>query len=456
MGLKALRMNEITFQPGPQCSFLSSPASIAIFGGGAGGGKSYALLLEFLRHMNNPKFSGIIFRRNSTQIRNPGGLWSTSLELYSPLGAIPRQAFLEWEFPSGASLKMAHLENSDTVFSYQGSQIPLIMWDELTHFEEHQFWYLMSRLRSMSGVPGYMRATTNPEIGWVRDLISWWIGPEGFPIKERSGKLRWFIRQNDALIWADTPAELIEMYGQDQIPKSLTFIPSLVRDNQILMKKDPTYLSNLMALSRVDRMRLLDGNWNVKPSAGMLFKREWFPMVDQVPGGWIQAIRFWDRAATKPNESNKDPDWTRGLKLYKYSNGTYCIVDLKSERDTPGQIERLVKNVAAHDSYSVTIMSQQDPGSAGVSEAEHFIRMLAGYDVRVETMSKDKVTRAKAVSAQAEAGNIIVLRAPWNEELFAELENFPEGGHDDCVDVLSGAFNAMSGGLSIVDALWGR
>ena len=200
-------------------------------------------------------------------------------------------------------------------------------------------------------------------------------------------------------------------------------------------------------------MILKDGNWNVRPQAGSLFRREWFPVVDSIPGGWTQSVRFWDRAATRPSETNKDPDWTRGLKLYKYPDGTFCVVDIKSAQDTPGQIELLVKNVASHDSYSVKIMSQQDPGSAGVSEAEHFIRMLSGYDVHVETMSKDKITRAKPVSAQCEWGNVKVLRAPWNDEFFTELENFPDGGHDDIVDVLSGAFNGMSGGLSLADLL---
>ena len=351
--------NTITFQEGPQEAFLRSRAEIAIFGGGAGGGKSFALLLEVLRHFENSKFGAICFRKNSTQIRNTGGLWDCSMALYAPLGATPRQAFLEWSFPSGATLKFAHLEHADTVFSYQGAQIPLIMFDELTHFEESSFWYMFSRSRSTSGVPGYIRATCNPDPdSFVRKLISWWIGEDGFPIKARSGRLRWFIRQNDDLIWADTKEQLIAEYGNDQIPKSLTFIPSLVTDNKILLKKDPNYLSNLKALGRVDRMRLLEGNWNVRATAGMMFQRQWFPIVDQVPGGWIQSVRFWDRAATKPNESNKDPDFTRGLKLFKYPNGTYCVVDLKSTRDTPGQVETLIKAVATHDGQAVRVKSQ--------------------------------------------------------------------------------------------------
>ena len=441
-------------QEGPQTMFSATPADIAIFGGAAGGGKSYALLLEPLRHFNNPQFGGVIFRRNSTQVRNPGGLWSESMNLYGRLGAHPREAYLEWIFQSGMKMKFAHLENENTVLDWQGAQIPFIGFDELVHFTEKQFWYLFSRNRSTSGVAGYVRATCNPDAdSWVRPLIDWWIDMEGYPIPERSGVLRWFIRQDDKLIWADTREELLDKYGKDQQPKSLTFIPSKLQDNKILMEKDPSYLANLMALSRVERLRLLGGNWNIRASAGMVFRREWFKVVDAIPAGWISAIRFWDRAATKPNESNKDPDWTRGLKLLRYPNGRFLVADLKSIRDTPGQVEDLIKNVASHDSVNVRVMSQQDPGSAGVMEKDHFIRTLAGYDVRTIVTSKDKLTRAKPVSAQCEVGNIEVLRAPWNDEFFTELENFPEGKHDDIVDVLSGAFNELCGGFSIMDVM---
>lgn len=441
-------------QKGPQTEFLTTLADIAVYGGAAGGGKSYALLLEPLRHFHNPRFGSVIFRRNSTQVRNEGGLWHESVALYQQFGAHPREAVLEWIFPGGARVKFGHLEHERSVYDWHGSQIPLIGFDELTHFSERQFFYMLSRNRSTSGVSGYIRATCNPDAdSWVRHLVDWYIDDQGYPIKERSGLMRWFIRLEDELIWADSREELISRYGIDELPKSFTFIPSSIYDNKILMQKDPAYISSLKALSRIERLRLLGGNWNVRASAGMVFQREWFPVIDAIPAGWISAIRFWDRAATKPNENNKDPDWTRGLKLLRYPDNTFLVADLKSLRDTPGQVESLVKNVASHDSAQVRIMSQQDPGSAGVSEATHFVRMLAGFDVRVITISSDKLTRAKPVSAQCEVGNIKVLRAPWNEEFFRELENFPEAKHDDIVDVLSGAFNALCGGFSIMDAL---
>lgn len=451
-------MTAITIKPqaGPQSQFIACRADIAIYGGAAGGGKSYGLLIDPLRHYKNPNFGGIIFRRTSVQVRNEGALWDESMAIYPHFKAKPREATLEWRFPLGMSMGFGHLEYEKDVFNWQGSQVPWIGFDELTHFSMSQFFYLLSRNRSTSGVKPRIRCTCNPDPdSWVRGFIDWWIGEDGFPIKERSGKLRYFIRVNDEIIWADSKEEIFLIYGDgpEIQPKSVTFIAAKLEDNQILMKSDPAYLGNLLALNRVDRMRLKDGNWNVRASAGMVFKREWFPVVDQIPGGWIQAMRFWDRAATKPSETNKDPDYTRGLKLYKYPDGTFVVADLKSVRDTPGQVETLVKNVASHDTYAVRIMSQQDPGSAGVSEAEHFIKMLAGFDVQVMTTSKDKLTRAKPVSAQSEWGNIKVLRAPWNEEFFNELENFPEGAHDDIVDVLSGAFNELSGGMSLADVL---
>lgn len=438
--------------------FNRCPADIVFYGGAAGGGKTFCLLLDPLRHIKNKNFGGVIFRKTSVQVRNEGGLWDESMKIYPYLGMKPREAFLEWRKPEGMSLGFSHLEHANDVLNWQGSQIPWIGFDELTHFSQHQFFYMFSRNRSTSGVRAVIRGTTNPDPdSWVRKFIDWWIDDHGFARPERSGVIRYFIRINDEIVWKDSPEDIHETYGYgpEILPKSFTFIASKLEDNAILMQKDPGYLANLLAMSRVDRMRLRDGNWDVRASAGMMFRREWFPVVETIPGGWIQCTRYWDRAATKPNEVNKDPDWTRGLKLYKYPNGTFCIGDLKSMRDTPGQIELFIKNVASQDGQMVTIKSQQDPGSAGVAEAENFVRMLSGYSVRTEVISRDKLTRAKPVSAQCEWGNVSVLRAPWNEEFFKELENFGEDstGHDDIVDVLSGAFNDLSGGLSLADAL---
>lgn len=446
-------------QKGPQTVFVGCEADIAFYGGAAGGGKTFGLLLDPLRHYHNAGFGGVIFRKTAVQVRNEGGLWDESMQLYTKFGAHPRESTLEWKFPSKMAMSFANLEYEKDVLNYQGAQIPWIGFDELTHFSENQFFYMLSRNRSTCGVKPRVRATLNPDPNsWVKRFISWWLDDEGrFPRKDRSGVIRWFIRVNDSIVWADSAEDIFKRYGRgpEIYPKSFTFIAAKLEDNKIMMEKQPEYAGNLLALNRVDRARLKDGDWNARATSGTMFQREWFPITETIPAGWTRAIRFWDRAATLPHEGNKDPDWTRGLKVYKYPDGTFLIADLKSTRDTPGQVQNLIKTVASHDGYSVKVMAQQDPGSAGVMEAEHFIKALSGFDVRVMTTSKDKFTRSKPASAQAEAGNLVVLRAPWNDDFFDELEAFSEDdseyAHDDIVDVLSGAINDLTGGMSLLD-----
>ena len=257
-------------QDGPQMRFLSSPADIVIYGGAAGGGKTWGILAEPLRHVANPQFGGVIFRRNTVQVRNEGGLWDESEIMYPVVGGKPRSDMLEWTFPSRATMKFAHLEHEQTVLNWQGSQIPFIGFDELTHFTEKQFWYMISRNRSMCGVRPYVRATCNPDSeSWVADFISWYIDQDtGLPIPERCGVVRYFIRLGSKIIWADAPEGLSEYKNPatgDALPaKSFTFIAATLYDNKILMAADPGYLANLLSLPPVERERLLGGNWKIR------------------------------------------------------------------------------------------------------------------------------------------------------------------------------------------------
>ena len=259
-------MEETIIAPhkGPQERFLKSSADIAIYGGAAGGGKSYALLLEPLRHANVPGFNSVTFRRTSPEITNAGGLWDGSMEIYPLVGGKPNVSSLSYKFANYVRLGFGHVEYEADLTRWHGSQICMLGFDELTTFTEHQFFYLMSRNRSACGVKPYVRATCNPDAGsWVAKLIAWWIDQaSGYPIQERSGVKRWLVRDGDELVWADTPGELKEKFPL-LIPKSLTFIPAKLEDNPTLMKNDPSYMANLMALPRIERERLLGGNWRI-------------------------------------------------------------------------------------------------------------------------------------------------------------------------------------------------
>jgi predicted phage terminase large subunit-like protein len=439
-------------QEGPQTAFLATAADIAIYGGSAGGGKTWALLLEDLRHIHNPGFGSVTFRRSTVQIRNEGGLWDESANLYPLVGAEPKEHVLTWTFPSGATASFAHLEHDKTRFNWQGSQIPLIKFDELTHFTPVQFWYMVSRNRSMCGVRPYIRATCNPDSdSWVADLIAWWIDQDtGLPIPERSGVLRWFVRVGEDLKWADSPEELacyLMPDGTPIPPKSLTFIPAKLTDNKALMAADPGYMANLLALPLVERERLLGGNWKIRPAAGLYFQRAWCRVVDAVPAGTVFGAGY-DLAATPPSAENPDPDATSRTKIGRQPDGRYIVVHNNSVQETPAGVERFIRNNASQDGASVTISLPQDPGQAGKSQVKALVLMLSGYNVRSSTETGDKITRFGPFSAQAEAGNVDVLRGDWNDAWFTQLEGFPAAKHDDHVDSTSRAFEIVALGGS--------
>lgn len=280
-------MKTIKPQKGFQEQFLSSPADIVIGGGAAGVGKSYALLLEAMRHISNPGYSATIFRRTTKQVRTGGGLWDTSTNLYQYIEGIEmKDSILKHQFPSGATVNFSHLEHEKNIYDYQGAQIPFIGFDELTHFTAKMFFYLLSRNRSVCGVKPYIRATCNPEpLSWVARLLEWWIDQNtGFPIPERAGVIRYFTVYKNAYVWGNTAQEVI-----DQVPsyrnksetmdsklkdliKTLTFIPGKITDNQELLNVNPEYLANLLMQDEAERLKLLEGNWKVTVDGMEIFK----------------------------------------------------------------------------------------------------------------------------------------------------------------------------------------
>lgn len=444
---------EIRPQPGPQEFFLSSPADIIIYGGSAGSGKSFVLLIEPLRHIHVKGFTANIFRRTYPQIMNEGGLWSTSQEIYPYVGGKPREADVRWKFPSGNSIKFAHLEHEKSKLEYQGSQICYIGFDELTHFSEGQFFYLLSRNRSTCGVKPYVRATCNPDPdSWVAEFISWWIDQEtGYAIPERSGVIRYFVRHLDTIYWGDTETDLWNkvrgmMPEEDFHPLSFTFIAASLDDNPALTTKDPGYRGRLLALPLVERERLLGGNWKIRATAGNMFRTEWLKFIEphQAPQD-LRKVRWWDTAATEPNKENPDPDWCVGV-LMGVHNGEFYVLDVQRFRKSPAGTEEAMRATAEMDGKTVDIGMEQEPGSAGKREVERFKKdLFSGYSFRGELSSGDKVVRAKPFSAACENGLVHIVRAPWNHAYVSTLVNFPNPKfHDDDVDASSACHDYLT------------
>ncbi len=464
-------------QAGPQTTFLSTAADIAIYGGAAGGGKSFGLLLEPLRHRDAAKFGGVIFRRDRQQITNEGGLWDEARNIYPQLGAVDNNTDLSYTFPSGSSIGFAGIQLEKDVQKWMGSQIAYLGFDELTHFTEYQFFYMLSRNRSMSRVRSYCRATCNPDAdSWVAEFISWWIDQAtGFPIPERAGVLRWLVRNNDRNYWFDDKAsaeafaaetfpELVEKFGPDMLAKSVTFIPADLFDNPALLKADPGYLANLLTLSLIERERLLKGNWKIKATAGKVYNRDWFEIVDSIGVGGID-VRFWDLAgtakqiaATSKKSKGSDPDYTATVKM-RYKNNVWTIVDFYQIQTAPANVEKLVVQTAELDAREAKVNGTRyklrweiEPGSASIRENQRWVTLFRGYDAKGVPSRVDKVARSRACSVQAEFGNVKMLKAPWNSELLRELHGFPDLPHDDAPDAVSGAFNeSLEGGIILTD-----
>lgn len=432
----------IEAQQGPQLTYLESSADIIIFGGGAGGGKTFIMLIDAARYVDIPGYSAVIFRRTYPQIKAPGGLWQTSETIYGAVGLEPRYSKIDWRNPDNAStIEFHHLQHIKNVYDWQGAQLPFIGLDELTHFEEEMFWYLLSRNRSICGVKPCMRGTCNPDPdSWVRRLIDWWIGEDGYPVQERAGVIRWMARYKGEVVWYDTE-EAARAAGHD--PKSFTFIPSLVTDNKVLLEGDPSYIASLKALPTHDCERLLKGNWNVRAAAGSYFPRHRVEIVED-PGVCDDEIVYWDRAATEANEVSPDPDWTSGTRMGR-KNGVYYVKRVYRDRCHPLGVQQMIRN-AASEAPDVTIGLEGDPGQAGKAELVYLVQALAGYPIKTARVTKSKELRAAAFSSQWHSGNVKIVRGPWNEAFLSELEGFPVAEKDDQVDSSSGAFNHLAMG----------
>lgn len=179
------------------------------------------------------------------------------------------------------------------------------------------------------------------------------------------------------------------------------------------------------------------------PREGGMFKRSWFEIVDAAPAN-ARRVRRWDLAATSAAPGG-DPDWTVGLKMAE-ADGVYYVEHVERMRESAAKVEAAIVNTAKADGIATMVRLPQDPGQAGKAQAAYLVGKLAGFDARATPETGSKEVRATPVSAQAEAGNVKLVRGPWVEAFLEEVSMFPNAAHDDQVDALAGAFGAMQGG----------
>lgn len=431
-----------------------------LYGGEAGGGKSALITALPIRWAHLPGFSALTLRREYKQTKQ---LRKYSRQLYRKVfpGLEPvKSEGYTWAFPAGGEASYGHCEHEDDYEKYDGEEIHLLCLDELTHFTRTQYLALSARVRSSdSRLPTLIRATTNPGgegHDWVFERWGAWLNPEFMAeglaprFDEDGAKLP--PAKPGEVWWVKTIDDGTEVYSREHSPGSLsrTFIPARLTENPYIKAE---YRDQLNQLDAVRRAQLRDGNWLIKPAPGLYFKREWVEFRDEAPAG-VRWLRNWDLAATEKKTKGDNPDWTAGVKIGKLGS-KIIIGHALRRRSSPGDVARLIRATAELDGHACSIGFPQDPGQAGKSQVDQYVQLLEGYTVLAETETGDKVTRFGPFSTQAEHGNVIIIRGPWNEEFIAELEAFPsQGVHDDYVDGTSGGYRRLtSGAANFLDAM---
>ena len=273
---------KVIFKPneGPQTDFLASTEREVLYGGAAGGGKSYALIADPVRYFSNKNFNGILLRRTNDELREL--IWKTQ-EMYPEIykGAKWSERKSQWTFPSGARLWMTYLDRDEDVLRYQGQAFTWIGFDELTqHPTPFAFNYMRSRLRTTDPtLPLCIRATTNPGgpgHGWVKKMF----------LDPSPANTRFCPRD------LESGEELRYPKGHAKEGEPLfyrRFIPATLMDNPYLAE-DGMYEANLLSLPEQQRRQLLEGDWMVADGAAFPEFSQKIHVVEpfDIPDTWMK------------------------------------------------------------------------------------------------------------------------------------------------------------------------
>jgi hypothetical protein len=388
-------------QPGPQEQFLACEADVALFGGGIGAGKSIALLLDAGCYSGVDGWVGGIFRHNHIDLKGGAGIFAQAKKMFADVAdrSAPRSrqpedsdarvrfresSPLDLRWPSGSTLEFRHLDEANYNF-YQGLAFAWIGLEEATHYEWHWVRYLLTRLRTDTGVKTLLRMTCNPDPDhWLRKWVDWYLLPDGYPDRSKSGVLRYFATKKgtDELVWACSREECADLAGRPpNHVKSFSYIAALFDDNLILKTLDPDYVANQAMAGAVDEERLRFGNWNARHNVGGMLRRDrWGGQNGELRrplAPIVKWARAWDKAATKPSEANPTPDFTAGPLLGWDIHGRFYVAGLAACRDESPEVTTLQQRTATLDGKRVTQSAKIGPGDTGKSDYLNSKKALA-------------------------------------------------------------------------------
>lgn len=456
--------------PGFQTKFGMADQDIVLGGGAAFGGKSYMLANIPLAYCRVPNFQWGFARRTYPELTGPGSLWEETLKQYPMVGGKSDKSKLAWRFPtSGVICKLFHLQHEKSVEAHKSKAYGYIGVDEATTLTEHQWNYIWSRVRSLSGIRAFMRAATNPDPdSFLRKWVEPFLNCDGYPDLQKCGNTIYWGRLDDELLFDWDPDQLMAKTGKKV--QSFTYLPGFAHENTTGLAQDPGYLDKLDNMPLVERERLLLGNWHVRKKSGDFFDRAWFMEWDPIYNDThrllsvirTRQVRGWDLAATpvkgdqiKPvrdpvgdTPRDKDPDWTVGVKMSQLKANEpldYVIEDMIRVRDRSAAVQQLIIDTAIADGPGCEVAIWQEPGQAGKDQAERIARTVKakGITVHIEQQTQNKEAYASALSREAWRRRFGFVHGAWNQTFFNEMENFPppkDQGHDDIVEAASRAF----------------
>lgn len=457
---------KIEFNPSNvQLQFLQAQEDIVIFGGGAGGGKTFAALLDNLQGIHDPDYFSVFFRSTTTEIDK--GLWPEAKKMYEPFlfnskgKPIGKAKILEntktITFPSGARTSFSYLERDAHADSWYGSEIAKCYFEEGQYRSYYQFDVLRSRIRTRAKVKPGIRITLNPlNTHFLFDFVKIFLDEDYFPKKELSGKTAYFVIANDVIYTSWDKDQLEIDHGKKA--QTYSYIPATVDDNKYI---DPTYKDRLDSLSEKKRKQLLLGCWAPIEDSGMYLQKSMFRKAACVPVG-SKTVRGWDTAATAPPEGHtvaKGADWTVGIKMSKSVEGDFYIHGIERFQERSGPRDKKIIQTGTRDGDDVTVVMGVDAGAAGKVMYENFAKdcLTAGLICKRDPtpVTQSKLKRAEGFISAVQNGFMYVIESSIEKEVLDHFYNECElfdgersashrGKLDDSIDAATSAFNFLN------------